>query len=108
MNDAHFAKLAAACKRQGISIWRFSDAPAEFRAFGEPEDGDGWECVLYTPARRRPGVGHPGTLGGDLSFLSGTPTGEGCLRYAGDACGWCMLFVLPDEGRVAITFGSED
>lgn len=103
--------MTSANWKPAIQIWRWEDAPEEFRAIvgpqPEPEEGRDshpWESVVYLPASL---IDESGWFFGHsvvLSFLNDFPKyGQDSMAYAGDGWGWFMLKQLSDGGRVAFT-----
>jgi hypothetical protein len=85
--------------KPAVMIWRWDDAPEEFRALSQINGGE--ESVIYVPPELIDEDWYENTSVG-LDFLSFFPK-RGGLHFAGDDFGWYSLHDLPDGGRVAIT-----
>lgn len=90
--------------KTAVSVWRWADAPEEFRALS-PFEGGG-ESVIYVPAELldEKGEYYSPTFG--LLFLDAEDRFPRCFA-ARDCFGLVTLIDLPCGGRVAITTESE-
>jgi hypothetical protein len=98
--------VRAACDRNGVSIWRFDEAPDPFRSLSIHDGAE--EFVLYVPPGR---LDEHGELDADdplLWFLDFPPKYPGHVQYAGDEWGWYSMVFPPQGGIVAVTTADDD
>jgi hypothetical protein len=88
--------------KPAILIWRWEDAPEEFRALA-PSLDTSIESVIYVPTDVQLVDGSYDTETSGLWFLGHFPKAGCTLTYAGDDFGWYALVALDDGSRVAYT-----
>lgn len=88
--------------KPAVMVWRWEDAPEEFRSLSPYGDGSE-ESVVYVPPAVIDADGEYEAPAAALRFLNWLPKPGSNTKYAGNEWGWYALFNLPDGGRVAIT-----